>query len=66
MAFELHVDRRHVATFASLDEALARAREMLLSNPDAEPEILDSETKRAVEPASSRRWREELSRKVGF
>jgi hypothetical protein len=39
---------------------------MLLSNPDAEPEILDSETKRAVEPGSSRRWREELSQKVGF
>ncbi len=66
MAFELHVDQRHVATFATLDEALARARETLLSNPDAEPEILDSETKRAVEPASSSRWREELSRKVGF
>ncbi len=66
MAYELHVDRNHVATFQSLDEALARAREMLLSKPDCEPEILDSETKRAVEPASSRRWREELSQKVGF
>jgi hypothetical protein len=66
MAYELHVDRRHVATFPSLDEALTRAREMLLNQPDCEPEILDSDTKRAVEPASSRRWREELSQKVGF
>ncbi len=66
MAYELHIDRRHVATFASLDEALMRAREMLLSQPDCEPEILDPETKRAVEPGSSRRWREELSQKVGF
>jgi hypothetical protein len=66
MAFDLHIDRRHVQTFESLDDALAHAREALLTNPDCEPEILDSETKRAVEPASSRRWREELSRKVGF
>ncbi len=66
MAFELHIDRRHVASFPTLDEALARAREVMREQPDCEPEILDSETKRAVEPGSSRRWREELAHKIGY
>lgn len=66
MAFELHIDRKHIATFATLDDALARARDAVREKPDCETEILDSETRRAVEPASSRRWREELSHKIGY
>ncbi len=66
MAYDLHIDHRHVATYDNLDAALERAREAVRTRPDCEPEILDSKTKRAVEPASSRRWREELANKVGF
>lgn len=65
MPYELHIDQSHIATFATLDEALTRARETMRNRPDCETEILDSETKRAVEPGSSRRWRDELSNKIG-
>lgn len=66
MPYELHIGRRHLATFPTLDEALARAREVMREQPNAEPEILDSETKRAVDPGSSRQWREDLSNKIGY
>jgi hypothetical protein len=66
MSYELHIDKKHVANFATLDEALTRARDAVRERPDCETEILDSETKQAVEPASSRRWRDELSNEVGY
>ncbi len=66
MSYELHLDRQLVATYATLDEALTHARAAVRDNPDCDPEILDSETKRAVEPGASRRWREELSNKIGY
>jgi hypothetical protein len=66
MPYELHIDRRHVATFATSDEALEHARAALKERPGCEPEILDSETKRAFEPAASRRWRDELANKIGY
>jgi len=66
MSYELHVHRRHVANFETLEEAQTRARNLMREQPDSEPEILDSTTKRAVEPASSRSWREDLSNKIGY
>lgn len=66
MPYELHIDQTHVASFATLDEALTRARKAVRERPDCETEILDSETRRPVEPASSRHWRDELSNKVGY
>jgi hypothetical protein len=66
MPYELHIDKSHVATCATLEEAQTHARGILLNRPDAEVEILDPRTKRAVEPASSTRWRDELSNKIGY
>lgn len=64
MPYELHIDKSHVATCATLEEAQARARGLVLDRPDSEVEILDPVTKKAAEPASSTRWRDELSRKI--
>ena len=66
MRYELHIDKAHVGTFDSSEEALARAREALKARPDCEPEILDADTGKAFEPAASTRWRDELSNKVGY
>ena len=66
MPYELHIDRRYIATFDSSDEALNQARAALKERPGCEPEILDAETKRAFEPAASLRWRDELANKVGY
>ena len=66
MAYELHIDKKLVGTFDSSEEALAQAREAVKTQPDCEPEILDSETGRAFGPAASQRWRDELSNKVGY
>lgn len=64
MPYELHIDKTLARTCATLEEAQAHARGALLDRPDCEVEILDPVTKRAVEPASSTRWREELSDKM--
>lgn len=66
MSYDLHIDKKHVATCATLEEAQTRAREAMHGRPDCEVEILDPVTKRAVEPASSTRWRDELANKVGY
>jgi len=66
MPFELHIDKSHVATCKTLEEAQTRARQAVIDRADCEVEILDPVTKRAVEPASSTRWRDELSHKIGY
>jgi hypothetical protein len=65
MAFELYIDMALVATYETLEEARVHARTVLMRVADAEVEILDPRTKRAVEPAASRRWRDELATKLG-
>jgi len=64
VSYELHIDKSHVATCATLEEAQTRARGIVRDRPDCEVEILDPVTKRAVEPASSTRWRDELSHRI--
>ncbi len=66
MPFELRIDKRSVATFDSSEDALTRAREAVQARPDCEPEIIDTATGRAFEPAASQRWRDELANKVGY
>lgn len=66
MPYELHIDARLVAIFATTEQALAHAREALRERAETEVEILDAATKQAVMPASSRDWREHLAREVGF
>ena len=64
MPYELHIDKTHVRTCASLEEARLHTRDFILDRPDCEVEILDPVTKRAVQPASSKRWRDEFADKM--
>ncbi len=66
MAYELRNGGKAVGTFESSEKALEQARVLLRSDPDADPDILDTATGRAFEPAASKRWREHLANNVGF
>jgi len=66
MGYELRIDGRLTAIYASPEHALDRVRVLMKSNCDLEPEVLDTRTGRAFEPAASIRWREELATKIGF
>jgi len=66
MAFELRNGGRAIATFENSEEALAEVRALLKADPDADPEVLDTATGRAFEPAASKRWRDHLANNVGF
>ncbi len=66
MAYELRNGNESLGTFDSSEAALEAVRTLLKSNPDADPEILDTSTGRAFEPAASKRWREHLANNVGY
>lgn len=65
MTFEVYVEKTLIVTCATLREAQAHARAVVKNCADAEVEILNPATKRAVEPAASQRWRDELAAKLG-
>ena len=64
MAYEVRIDTKPVGTFDNSEAAIERVREELARRPDCEPEILDTSTGRAVQPASSKRWQEHLSKTI--
>ncbi len=66
MAFEVRVNGECIGVFPSQEAAIEQVRQVVLAQPDSEPEILDSETGRGVLPASSLRWREHLAKQVGY
>jgi hypothetical protein len=66
MPFMLRINGRDCGTFPTEDEAVARAREVVRDTPDAEPEIIDTETGRAAAPAASESRRDDLANKVGY
>ncbi len=66
MAYELRIDHARVAVYADADAALAHVKRAVRERPDCEPEIIDTETGRAFEPAASERWRDELAKKIGY
>ena len=66
MPYELHVSGRQPAVFDTEEQAVAAARQLMLENPDAEPEIRDASTGKPVAPGASKSWREELKSRVGF
>jgi hypothetical protein len=61
MSYELRVNGRPGEVYADPEDALDRVRTLMKSNCDIEPEVLDTRTGRAFEPAASIRWREELA-----
>lgn len=66
MSYELRINGRVFGTYDSEQAAVERAREAVRAEPDLEPEILDTRTGRAVVPAGSKRWRDELANKIGY
>ena len=66
MSYELRVNGRPAAVYADPEDALDRVRTLMKSDCDLEPEIIDTRTRRAFEPAASIRSREELATKIGF
>ncbi len=64
MAYEVRIDSKPVGTFDTSEAALDRVRDELRRHPDCEPEIIDTNTGRAVQPASSKRWQEHLTKTI--
>jgi hypothetical protein len=66
MGYELRINGRTAEVYDHPEDALDRVRALMKSDCDIEPEVLDTRTGRAFEPAASKRWREELAAKIGF
>jgi hypothetical protein len=66
MSYALRIKGGASPTFDTEEEAVARAREILQTHPDAELDIWDTTTGKPAAPAGSKAWRDELARKVGF
>ena len=66
MGYELRSNGRSLGTFDRPEDALARVRVMMKRDPDCEPEVLETRTGRAFQPAASIAWRDELASKIGF
>lgn len=66
MRYELRMNGQSVQTFDTEEEAIAHAREAMRSQPESEPEILDTTTGKPIGPAADKASRDDLARKVGF
>ncbi len=66
MPYDLRIPGQPSRPFHTEAEAVAAAREALLADPDAEPEIFDTSTGKPCAPAASKSWREELASRTGF
>ncbi len=66
MAYELRVGGASTGQFDTEEAAVAAVRDLIRTNPDAEPEIFDLATGRPCAPGASKTWREELANRVGF
>ena len=66
MGYELRVAGAVIGTFDQPEAAVEAARLALRSQPDSEPEIIDTATGKPFAPAASRGWREYLANKIGF
>lgn len=66
MRYRVRVDGAVTGMFATQEDAVAAVREIVQRDVNAEPEIVDDETGKAVTPGSSSRWREHLAGQVGY
>ncbi len=66
MPYEIWIGGQSQGVFATEAEAVARAREVVRATPDAEPEIIDTETDRAAAPGGTKGDREDLAKKIGY
>lgn len=63
--FELRLNGCTFAEFATLEEALRRAKAAVIEDPDLDPEIIDLRTGRASMLCASKRWRDEIAERLG-
>lgn len=66
MAYELRVGGTPKERFGTEEAAVAAARDVIRSDPDADLEIFDLDTGKPCAPGASKTWREELANRVGF
>jgi hypothetical protein len=66
MPYELRVPGEPAKTFETEPEAIAAAKELLLQEPNAAPELIDLATGNEAAPGASPDWREDLRTRVGF
>lgn len=66
MPYELRVNGRTYGFYERCEQALERVRLAIACDVNLEPEVLDTRTGRAFEPAASIRWRDELANKIGY
>ena len=66
MPYEVRMEGKAVGTFETSEEALDHVRAAVKERPDCEPEIIDTATGQAFEPAASTSWREHLANNVGY
>jgi hypothetical protein len=66
MLYELRLNDRACALYASLEEALKDAKTAIMADPDSDPEIIDQRTGRAPLLCASKRWREEIAQRLGY
>lgn len=62
MAYEVRIASKPVAIFDTSEAALERVREEIARQPDCDPEIIDTTTGHAFEPAASKGWRDHLTK----
>lgn len=65
MPYELRLQGRSPATYESENQAIAAAREAIIADPNAEPEITDLTTGKPAAPAASKSWREHFRTQIG-
>ena len=65
MPFTVRLGGKTIATYDTEEEAMERASEIVRTDADKQPEVLDDQG-RAVAPGASKSSREQLAGKVGF
>ena len=66
MPYELRLPGQPSRSFETEAEAVEAARQAMLADADAEPEIYDAATGKPCAPGASKGWREDLKSRVGF
>ncbi|MBV9783251.1 MAG: hypothetical protein JO264_05475 [Acidisphaera sp.] len=66
MAYQVRIGGKSVASYVTQEEALEHVKRLVADDVNSEPEIVNSETGRSVEPASTKAWRDHLSNKIGY
>ncbi len=64
--YELRLNGRPCGDYLTLEEALLRVKAAVIADPDLDPEIIDRRTGRASMLCASKRWRDEITERMGY